>query len=145
MIINSDKDIKNILSGICDLTLPKPQWTHEAHFAAAIAILSDSNFDAYKDMPRIIRTYNEATGVQNTDHEGYHHSITMASLYAAKNVILEGLPSLMETLHKLLASEYGQSHWPLSYWSKDLLFSVKARKVWVEPNLKNLPFRTEWP
>ena len=63
MIINSDKDIKHILHGICDLTLPKPDWTHEAHFAAAIAILSDSNFEAFRDMPRIIRKYNEATGV----------------------------------------------------------------------------------
>ena len=60
MSINLDKDIENILHGICDLTLPKSEWTHEAHFAAAIAILSDSSFDAFRDMPRIIRSYNEA-------------------------------------------------------------------------------------
>lgn len=143
MIINSDKDVLRILDRIYDLTLPKPEWTHEAHFAAAIAMLSDSKIDAFNDMPQIIKDYNEATGVRNTDHEGYHHTITIASLLATKAVMDEGSSSLSGTLHKILASKYGQSKWPLEYWSKELLFSVGARKTWVEPNLKKLPFRTE--
>jgi len=48
-------------------TLPKSDWTHVAHFAAAIAILSDENYDAFKDMPVLIQFYNEATGVPNTE------------------------------------------------------------------------------
>ncbi|MEP6343571.1 MAG: hypothetical protein ABJ275_09670 [Maricaulaceae bacterium] len=143
MSINSDLDIKRILYGICNHTLPKDEWTHEAHFASAIAILSERGVDAFKDMPQIIRAYNKATGVQNTDNEGYHHTITMASLCATRVFIVEGSPSLLNALHKLLTSKYGQSDWPLSYWSKDVLFSVKARKFWVEPNLKKLPFRTD--
>ncbi|MEP1230552.1 MAG: hypothetical protein ABJG88_07735 [Litorimonas sp.] len=142
-VINADKDVRNILYGICDLTLPKAEWTHEAHFAAAIAMLLDSSFDALNDMPRIIKAYNEATGVQNTDHEGYHHTITMASLLAAKAVINEGSSSLSESFHRLLNSKYGKSRWVLSYWSKDLLFSVEARKSWLEPDLKKLPFKME--
>lgn len=142
-IINSDKDVRRILDRICDLTLPKPEWTHEAHFAAAIAMLSDSKFDALNDMPQIIKDYNEATGVRNTDHEGYHHTITIASLLATKAIMNEGGPSLSGALNKILASKYGESKWPLAYWSKELLFSVEARKAWVEPNLKKLPFRTE--
>ena len=82
MVINSDKDIRGILDGIRGLTLPKREWTHEAHFAAALAILSNSKFEAFNDMPLIIRSYNEATGVRNTESEGYHHTITTASLLA---------------------------------------------------------------
>lgn len=141
--IKSDKDIRDILRGICNLTLPKPEWTHNAHFAAAIAILSNPNYEAFNDMPHIIKAYNEATGVQNTDHEGYHHTITIASLLAAQSVMNEGFSSLSGTLDELLNAEYGQSKWLLSYWSKDLLFSVKARKLWVGPDLRKLPFETE--
>ena len=139
-IINSDKDVRQVLRGICELTLPKQEWTHAAHFAAAVAILADSNFDALCDMPQIIKSYNEATDVQNTDHEGYHHTITIASLLATKSLMADGASSLIETHRKLLSLEYGNSDWLLSYWSKELLFSVKARKIWVGPDLKKLPF-----
>jgi len=142
-VITSDKDVRRILDRICDRTLPKPEWTHEAHFAAAIAMLSDSKFDAFNDMPQIIKEYNETIGIRNTDHEGYHHTITIASLLATKAIMREGKSSLSETLHKILVSEYGESQWPLAYWTKELLFSVEARKAWVEPNLKKLPFKTK--
>jgi len=142
-IINTDQGVRRILEGICDRSLPKEEWTHEAHLAAAIAILSDSRFEALNDMPQIIKDYNEATGVRNTDHEGYNHTITIASLFATQAVMHEGTSSLSGALHKILASQYGQSEWPLAYWSKALLFSVEARKAWVGPNLKNLPFRVE--
>jgi hypothetical protein len=47
---------------------------------------------------------------------------------------------LFEALNELLAGEYGRSDWLLAYWSKSLLFSVAARRTWVEPDLKPLPF-----
>jgi len=141
-IIKTDEDIRYILRGIVDLTLPKPKWTHEAHLAAALAIINDKNYDALTDMPRIIKAYNEATGVKNTDHSGYHHTITIASLMAVKAHMGGGLSSLSEAFFKLVQSDYGKSTWLLSYWSKDVLFSVEARKTWVEPNLSTLPFKT---
>ena len=140
MIINSDKDIKSILNGICELTLPKLKWTHEAHFAAALAILSDPKYDAFNDMPHIIRSYNTATGVRNSDSEGYHHTITIASLYATEAILTEGHPSLITALRRILAAEYGQSNWMLKYWSKNLLFSANARKYWVDSDVNLLPF-----
>ena len=138
----SDENIRQIFHNLCELTLPKSDWTHDAHLAAAVAILSDPRFKALKDMPQIIKNYNEATGVPNTDNDGYHHTITIASLYAVKSILNEGDPTLSETFHKLLNSEFGRSKWPLSYWSSDRLFSSSARKTWVEPDLKKLPFKT---
>ena len=140
--IKSDEEIRHILRGICDLTLPKSDWTHDAHFAAAIAMLSDSNFDTVIDMPRTIKAYNLATGVQNTDHEGYHHTITIASIFAAKSMMTDDRMSMVEVLENIVAEQFGKSTWLLSYWSKDLLFSVEARKAWVEPDLQKLPFET---
>ena len=136
MTIKSDEDVRRILRGICDHTLPKKDWTHEAHFAAAIAILSDPKFEAFEEMPKIIQAYNEATGVQNTDTDGYHHTITMVSLLATKAILTGPVSSMLDALNQMMRGEFGQSDWVLAYWSEEVLFSKTARKNWVPPNIK---------
>ena len=81
----SDADITRIARGVLDCSLPKPDWTHQAHFAAALWLIRHQpGFDDARDMPGIIRAYNDATGTPNTDSEGYHHSITLASMTVAR-------------------------------------------------------------
>ena len=80
----SEAEIEHIGRGLVDRSLPKVEWTHAAHFAAALWLLRQPEADAERDMPRLIRAYNEATGVPNTDAGGYHHTITLASLRAAR-------------------------------------------------------------
>jgi hypothetical protein len=136
-----DDDIDRIGLGVRDRTLPKPEWTHAAHFAAAFWILRRSDLNAMRDMPGLIRAYNEATGVANTDTGGYHETITLASLRsAAAWIAAHAREPLHVALNTLLASEYGRSDWPLAFWSKERLFSVEARRRWVEPDLEPLPF-----
>lgn len=128
--------------GLVSQTLPKSAWTHAAHFAAALSMLADPNEDPFTALPNIIRNYNEATGVENTDTSGYHHTITLASLYAAEH-ILNSSPSnteLFEVTNRLLVSKYGASDWIFEYWTKSVLFSPEARREWVSPNLRPLPF-----
>jgi hypothetical protein len=139
--ISSDADIERIGLGVLTRTLPKPEWTHAAHFAAAIWLLSRPDRDAMHEMPGLIRAYNEATGVANTDSSGYHETITLASLKAAR-AWLHARPdkALHVALLELLASNYGRSDWLLAYWSRPLLFSVAARRTWMEPDLAPLPF-----
>jgi hypothetical protein len=48
--------------------------------------------------------------------------------------------ALYEALNELLASRYGRSDWLLAHWSRPVLFSVAARRAWVEPDLQPLPF-----
>ncbi|WP_293907088.1 hypothetical protein [Phenylobacterium sp.] len=48
--------------------------------------------------------------------------------------------TLGEALAALLASPYGRPDWLLAHWSRDVLFSVQARREWVEPDLQPLPF-----
>jgi hypothetical protein len=133
--------IDRIGLGVRDRTLPKREWTHAAHFAAAFWILRRSDLNAMRDMPRLIRAYNEATGVANTDTSGYHETITIASLRAADAwLIARADAPLHEALDALLESAYGRSDWLLAHWSREVLFSVPARRRWVEPDLRPLPF-----
>jgi hypothetical protein len=85
---DSDDEIAAIGSGLIDLTLPKSAWTHAAHFAATIWLLScRKDLDAAREMPQLIRRYNEATGTVNSDTAGYHETITQASIRAARDFL----------------------------------------------------------
>jgi hypothetical protein len=142
MTFNSDDEIATIGRGVLDLSLPKPRWTHAAHFAAALWLISRRpDLDAARAMPGFIRAYNEATGVANTDTEGYHETITQASLRAAHSFMREDPQrSLFATCNALMASPLGKSDWLLQYWTRPRLFSVEARRRWVDPDLRPLPF-----
>jgi hypothetical protein len=136
-----DAEIERIARGLRDCSLPKIEWTHAAHFAAALWLLRYQSEHAVRDMPDLIRAYNLATGVPNTDADGYHETITLGSLRAARAWLAERRSvALHEALAALLASEFGRSDWLLVYWSKPVLFSVAARRGWVEPDLRALPF-----
>ena len=139
----SDDAVAEIAEGVIARTLPKARWTHAAHVAAAVWLVARRpDLDPERDMPGLIRAYNEATGVRNTDTEGYHETITQASLRAVR-AGLARLPADTPThvaVEVLLADGLGRSDWLLAYWSKPALFSVEARRRWVEPDLAPLPF-----
>lgn len=132
-----DAAIERLGRALLDRSLPKREWTHAAHFAAALWLLRDHGLAATAArMPAIIRAYNEASGTPNTDDSGYHETITLASLRAADAVLAAhaGMP-LHEALDALMATPLGGSDWPLRHWSRGRLFSVEARRAWVEPDL----------
>ena len=137
----TEADIDRIGRSVQIRTLPKCEWTHAAHFAAAMWILTHPNLVAERDMPAFIRGYNEATGTRNTDTTGYHETITLASIGVAR-AFLANRPDARraEALCELLASPFGRSDWLLAYYSRERLFSVEARRGWVEPDLSPLPF-----
>lgn len=139
---SSDDEVGRIAASLSDLTLPKAQWTHAAHFAAALWLLRHHEPPIARRMPELIRAYNLATGAANTDTSGYHETITLASLGAARSV-LDGRPPvepLHEVLDLLMASPLGDPRWLLDHWTKDRLFSTEARRRWLDPDLQPLPF-----
>lgn len=124
--------------GLLDRSLPKARWTHAGHFAAALWLLREGRAG---EMPELIRAYNTAVGTANTDSSGYHETITLASLAGACRILAAtGGAPLHEALAQLMAGPMGRPDWLLSYWAHDRLFSVEARRGWVEPDVKPLPF-----
>ena len=142
MSFSSDREIAELTDRFICKTLPKAGWTHAAHFAVALHLLRTRGAATYTDLPPLIRAYNEATGVANTDAEGYHETITIASIRAAQAHLqdaADGTP-LHRVLSDLMASKFGRSTWMLTYWSEALLFSREARKQWRDPDLAPLDF-----
>jgi hypothetical protein len=138
-----DDELHAIATGLMDRTLPKPSWTHAAHLAAGLWITARCpHLDPERDMPGLIRAYNEATGVPNSETRGYHETITLASLRAIAawlDRMPPGTPPFA-ACNALLESRWGKKDWPLAHWSPELLFSPLARREWVEPDRAPLRF-----
>jgi hypothetical protein len=139
---SSEAEIRRAGEKFLDRSLPKPEWTHAAHFAVSLWLIRYRpalNLD--ETLPGLIRAFNEATGTPNTDSGGYHETITRASLAAVRaRLTASGAAPLHEILDGLLASPLGQSGWLLEYWSRERLFSVAARRSWLAPDLKAFPY-----
>ena len=142
-VFSSDTEIERIGRGLLERSLPKTEWTHAAHFAAVLWLLRCRDAtEVANEMPGWIRRYNEATGVANTSAGGYHETITLASIRAARSILAahgEHAP-LHHVVNSLMASDLGRSEWLLRYWSRERLFSSEARKEWRDPDLMPLPF-----
>lgn len=136
-----EDEVVRIGEGLIARDLPKAEWTHAAHFAAALWLMR-AGYDAPAVMPGMIRAYNEAAGGVNSDTSGYHETITQASLRAAR-AVLDANPDdvpLWKIANALMATNLGNPNWLLEYWTRERLMSVDARRAWLEPDLKPLPF-----
>ncbi len=133
-----DAAVRHVGEGLLTRTLPKPEWTHEAHLAACLWLLRERpDFLPERDMPGTIRSYNEAVGGENTDSAGYHETLTQLYIRGVR-AFAETLPEgtgLVAAVNALLASAIGDRQWPLCFYSKERLFSVEARRGWAEPDL----------
>ena len=137
-----DAAIRRIGEGLLARTLPREDWTHEAHLAATLWLVRDRpDLDVDVLIATIISRYNESVGGVNDDTQGYHDTITHAFVVGVR-LHLAGRPSgepLVEAVNALLASPMGRREWPLGFYSRDLLFSVAARRGFVAPDLAQLP------
>ena len=129
--------IRRVGEGLLDCTLPKFEWTHEAHLAAcAWLLLERPDIKPEAQLPAIIRAYNVVTDGVNDDAQGYHETLTQLYIIGVRRFLAGGTaPDLAATVNALLASELGQRSWPLSLYSRELLFSAAARRSWTEPDL----------
>ena len=138
----SDAAIRHVGEGMVARTLPKPEWTHEAHLGTcAWIVLERPDIVPERDLPDLIRRYNESVGGVNDETQGYHETITQVFIGGVRLSLAasEGQGGLADRVNLLLRSPVGQRDWPLGFYSRQLLLSVEARMGWVEPDLGRLP------
>jgi len=137
-----DDAIVRIGEGLLARTLPRSDWTHEAHLAATTYLVARRpDIDLDTQLPDIIRGFNESVGGVNDDMQGYHETITRVFLHGVRLFLAEtGRDApLHELVNDLLRSPMGQRDWPLRFYSAERLFSVEARRDFVAPDLRELP------
>jgi hypothetical protein len=141
-LFTSDAEIVRIGDGLMARTLPRADWTHEAHLAATTyLLLRRPDIAVDKALPGIIRAYNESVGGVNSDSEGYHETITRAFLRGVRLFLAEADidEPLHELVNELLLSPMGRRDWPLRFYSPERLFSVEARREFAPPDVAALP------
>ena len=141
-LFTSDAEIAHLGEGLIARNLAKTEWTHEAHLGATMyLLLKRPDVDIDKELPDLIRRFNESVGGVNNDSEGYHDTITRSYLHGVRLFLAEADRSepLYELVNALLLSPMGRRDWPLRFWSKDRLMSVAARRGFVPPDLVALP------
>jgi hypothetical protein len=138
----SDADVVHVGEGLLACSLSREEWTHEAHLAATTyLLLRHPQIDLDKDLPGLIRRYNESVGGVNDDTHGYHDTITRVFLHGIRLFLSEANPteSLHELVNELLLSPMGRRDWPLRFYSRERLLSVPARRAFVPPDVAVLP------
>ena len=118
--------------------LTKVRWTHHAHLVVGLWYLTlHSAEEALVIVRRRIRAHNEAVGTANTDTSGYHETLTCFFLNGiADHLAAHRGESLPVSLSLLLQSPLAEKDWPLASYSRERLFSIAARRRWLEPDLR---------
>ena len=137
-----DASIRRVGEAMLARTLPKAEWTHEAHIATTAWLLIERpDIVPERDLPALIAAYNESQGGVNDDHNGYHETITQCFIVGVRQFLecIDRSAGLCFTVNALLASEQGHRNWPLRFYSRVRLFSVEARRNFVAPDLAPFP------
>ncbi|HEX8064435.1 MAG TPA: hypothetical protein VF535_14625 [Allosphingosinicella sp.] len=141
-LFGDDAAIRHIGEGLLECSLRREEWTHEAHLAACCWLVAERpDIVPERELPYIIRRFNESVGGVNSDSEGYHETITQCFIRAVRVYLARVDPAvpLVEKVNGLLRSEEGRRDWPLCFYDPTTLFSREARLGWVEPDLARLP------
>jgi hypothetical protein len=138
----SDAAVERVGEGLLARDLPREEWTHEAHLAATTyLVLRHPEIDLDRELPGLIRRYNESLGGVNDDTQGYHDTITRVFLHGIRLFLAEADSDepLHQLVNGLLLSPMGRRDWPMRFYSRDRLFSVAARRAFASPDVAALP------
>ena len=140
-LFERDEEISAIGVELLTCALPREAWTHEAHLGACLWLLTERpDIDIDAEIGTIIRRFNESVGGVNDDRQGYHDSITRAYVAGVRLFLSQTAETgLAARVNAMLLSDVGRRDWPLRFYSRELLFSVPARRGFVEPDLAPLP------
>jgi len=125
-------------------TLPKSEWTHQAHLTVALWYLHTYEFhDAVCRLKSGIILLNNFHGTENTDRSGYHETLT---IFWAKVIAIysELNPScnLEELTENFLNSGLANRELPFQFYSIREILTTPYRAVYHEPTLEKLDSET---
>lgn len=145
MAIWSQKEFDSLISGFQKRSLSKEAWTHEAHLlVACYYIHTYSAEEALIFLRSGIIGLNISMGVENTPQRGYHETLTCFWHWVIKSFIAKQSPQLstLEVCKLFLASPCAEKGLPLVFYTKDYLFTAKARGSFVRPDIQALDIDT---
>ena len=138
LIYRSPKDIDSLIHAFQECSLPRSQWTHEAHLTVALwYMFYDSEKEAINAVRNGIKRYNSVQGIETTKDSGYHETLTLFWVRTIRRYLAdESRNRSMVNLANGLIAKYADRTLPFRYYTRDRLMSWEARQNWVEPDMR---------
>jgi hypothetical protein len=138
LIYRSPKEIDSLIHAFQEGSLPRSQWTHEAHLTVALWYLFyDSEQEAINAICNGIKRYNSVQGIEITQNSGYHETLTLFWVRTIRQYLADESQnrSIVDLANGLIA-KYADRTLPFRYYTRDRLMSWEARQNWVEPDMR---------
>jgi hypothetical protein len=119
-------------------TLPKVEWTHEAHLMVGLYAAIEHKENALDFMRVNIRRYNEAVGTVNSDTSGYHETLTVFWVWMLQNLVAEKQLTTYDevAVDELIFEElFSKRNIWLRFYTQERVMSVAARRSFLEPDI----------
>ncbi|MEG4345787.1 hypothetical protein QUB70_21275 [Microcoleus sp. A003_D6] len=150
-IYRSPNEIDTLLHAFQECSLPRSEWTHEAHLTVALWYLFyDSESEAINAIRNGIKRYNSVQGIEITQNSGYHETLTLFWVRTVRRYLADESHncSIVHLANGLIA-KYADSlrdssasrTLPFRYYTRDRLMSWEARINWVEPDLRAIELK----
>ena len=136
IIYRSPSEIDSLIHAFQECSLPRSQWTHEAHLTVALWYLFyDSEQEAINAVRNGIKRYNSVQGIETTKDGGYHETLTLFWVRTIRRYLADESQnqSIVHLANGLIA-KYADRTLPFRYYTRDRLMSWEARVNWVEPD-----------
>ncbi|MEG4217324.1 hypothetical protein QUA27_17800 [Microcoleus sp. Pol14C6] len=144
LIYRSPCEIDNLIHAFQECSLPRSQWTHEAHLTVALWYLFyDSEQEAINAVRNGIKRYNSVQGIEAKKDSGYHETLTLFWVRTIRRYLADESRnrSIVHLANGLIA-KYADRTLPFRYYTRDRLMSWEARNNWVEPDLRAIELET---
>ena len=120
-------------------TLPKSEWTHEAHLIVGLKMVLNYKEQAFPEMKKRIIRFNESVGTINSESSGYHETLTVFWLWAIQQFCEEkGITQFdVDAIDELLFYEpLARRQLVEDYYSEAILLLPEARRRFIRPDEK---------
>jgi hypothetical protein len=138
MKYKTEAEIFDLLRRFENATISREEWRHAEHLTVALLYVYNSpDLPAAHDKMRAgILSYLKAIGIDLSKEMPYHETITGFWLRTVADFLnSKNKHSIVELTNELL-EVCGDKDLPLKSYSRELLFSDRARAEFVEPDLK---------
>ena len=132
----NEKEINALLSSFEDATVSRDDWKLAEHLVVALCYLERHDLETATERMRsgILNLLVKGFGVDLSKEMPYHETITvfwMRTAYAF--ALMHKELSFVEKVNKLCGM-FDKDH-PLKFYSRELLFSDRARSEYVGPDI----------
>lgn len=133
----STSEVRELVAGFENGTLPRAEWNHRAHLTVALWFMMHlEEHQASDRMITGIRRYNRVHRIRQTASGGYHETLTLFWLAVARAFLAGSQGSIVENVNEFLHAYGARKDLVFDYYSRERIFSWRARHFWVAPDRK---------